>query len=111
VDGVVLKHYKGTLDLDDAAKATGGPAATGLEVASHTFTVKKVPYDVWLDEHGRIAKIVEVFTFSQVPGQTAAKDQVVVTSTSVFSGFGTPVTISVPSDSDVVGPSAVASSK
>ncbi|WP_052440595.1 hypothetical protein [Streptacidiphilus anmyonensis] len=111
VNGVVLKHYKGTLDLARAATATGGPSSAGLALASHTFTVKKVPYDVWLDEHGRINKIVEVFTFSNVPGSTAAKDQVVVTSTSEFSGFGTPVQVALPSDADVVGPSAAASSK
>ncbi|RAG84589.1 hypothetical protein DN069_16215 [Streptacidiphilus pinicola] len=111
VGGVVLKHYKGTLDLADAAKATGGPSSEGLALASRTFTVKKVPYDVWLDEHGRINKVVEVFTFSNVPGSTAAKDQVVVTSTSVFSGFGTPVQVSLPSDADVVGPSAAAGNK
>ncbi|MEY9876094.1 hypothetical protein ABH931_005601 [Streptacidiphilus sp. MAP12-33] len=111
VNGVVLKHFRGTLDLTAAAKATGGPSSQGLALAAHTFTVKKVPYDVWLDEHGRINKIVEVFTFAQVPGSTAAKDQVVVTSTSVFSGFGTPVQVAVPSDADIVAPSAAAGSK
>lgn len=111
VDGVVLTHYKGTLDLSEAAKATGGPGGTGLDVAAHTFTVKNVPYDVWLDSHGRIAKVVEVFTFSQVPGSTVAKDQVVVTSTSAFSDFGTPVAITVPADQDIVSPSAAPSGK
>jgi hypothetical protein len=111
VNGAVLKHYRGTLDLAEAAKATGGPSSAGLALASHTFTVKKVPYDVWLDEHGRINKIVEIFTFSNVPGSTAAKDQVVVTSTSEFSGFGGPVQVALPSDADVVGPSAAAGSK
>ncbi|WP_042373313.1 hypothetical protein [Streptacidiphilus neutrinimicus] len=111
VDGVVLKHYRGTLDLAEASKATGGPSSAGLALAAHTFTVKKVPYDVWLDEHGRISKIVEVFTFSNVPGSTVAKDQVVVTSTSQFSGYGTPVQVALPSDADVVGPSAAAGAK
>ncbi|SEM39086.1 hypothetical protein [Streptacidiphilus jiangxiensis] len=111
VDGVVLKHYRGTLDLTAAAKATGGPSSAGLALAAHTFTVKAVPYDVWLDEHGRINKIVEVFTFAQVPGSTAPKDQTMVTSTSVFSGFGSPVQVTVPSDADIVAPSAAAGSK
>jgi hypothetical protein len=111
LDGVGLKHFRGTLDLAAAAKATGGPSSAGLALAARTFTVKQVPYDVWLDEHGRINKIVEVFTFSNVPGSTSSKDQVVVTFTSVFSGFGTPVQVSLPSDADVVGPSAAAGSK
>ncbi|WP_037608492.1 hypothetical protein [Streptacidiphilus rugosus] len=111
VGGTVLKHYRGTLDLAAAAKAAAGPAAVGLALASHTFTVKKVPYDVWLDEHGRINKVVEVFTFAQVAGSTAAKDQVRVTSTSEFSAFGTPVRIETPAQGDIVAPSAAAGSK
>ena len=113
VRGVVLKHYQGTLDLATAANATGGGAATGLSLAAQTFTVKQVPYQVWLDQHGRIHEIVETFTFSQKPGSTAAKDQVVVTSTSEFSDYGTPVQVSLPKPSEVYGaePSAKASSK
>ncbi|MEZ0064898.1 hypothetical protein ABIA32_000886 [Streptacidiphilus sp. MAP12-20] len=109
--GVVLKHYRGTLDLTASAKATAGPAAAGLALAAHTFTVKKVPYDVWLDEHGRIDKLVEVFTFAQVPGSTAPKDQVVVTSTSQFSAFGTPVKVELPPTGDIVAPTAQPGSK
>ena len=103
VDGVLLKHYKGTLDLAKAATATGGGAGTGLALAARTFTVKQVPYEVWLDQHGRIHRIVEVFTFSKTAGSTAAKDQVVVTSSNSFSGFGTPVTVALPSTGDVYG--------
>ncbi|MEY9962766.1 hypothetical protein ABIA33_000792 [Streptacidiphilus sp. MAP12-16] len=103
VGGVPLKHYKGTLDLARAAGATGGGAASGLALAGHTFTVKQVPYEVWLDEHGRIHRIVETFTFSGVPSSTAAKDQVVVTSTTEFSGFGTPVKVDLPPSKDVYG--------
>ncbi|MFC1420161.1 hypothetical protein [Streptacidiphilus cavernicola] len=103
VDGVLLKHYRGTLDLAKAASATGGGAGTGMELAGRTFTVKKIPYDVWLDQHGRIHRIVEVFTFSSTAGSTAAKDQVQVTSTSAFSGFGSPVTVSLPAAADVYG--------
>ncbi|QMU73154.1 hypothetical protein [Streptacidiphilus sp. P02-A3a] len=101
VNGVVLKHYQGTLDLTQAANATGGGAGTGLSLAARTFTVKKVPYQVWLDPKGRIQEIQEVFTFSKVAGSTAAKDQVVVTSTSEFADYGTPVTVSLPSSKDV----------
>jgi hypothetical protein len=102
VDGVALKHYRGTLDLAKAADATGGPGAEGLRAAAGTFTVKRVPYDVWLDEHGRLHKVVEVFTFSSVPGSTAKKDRVVVTSTTSLSEFGSPVKAAEPAASDVV---------
>ncbi|MBC3843536.1 hypothetical protein GXW82_35040 [Streptacidiphilus sp. 4-A2] len=103
VGGVELKHYQGTLDLAQAAAATGGGAGTGLSLAAKTFTVKQVPYQVWLDQKGRIHEIVEIFTFSKVPGSTAAKDQVVVTSTSGFSGYGNPVSVSVPPAKDIYG--------
>jgi hypothetical protein len=104
VDGVVLKEYQGTLNLAMAATATGGGAATGLSLAAQTFTVKSVPYQVWLDPHGRIHKIVETFTFSEKPGSTAPKDQVVVTSTSEFSDFGTPVEVSLPASGEIYSP-------
>ena len=103
VDGLLLKHYRGTLDLAKAAAATGGGAGTGLTLAGRTFVVKKIPYDVWLDEHGRIHRISEIFTFSKVAGSTAVKDRVVVTSDSAFSGYGTPVTVALPAAKDVYG--------
>ncbi|WP_377270562.1 hypothetical protein [Peterkaempfera sp. SMS 1(5)a] len=102
VGGVVLKHYRGTLDLAKAADATGGPGADGLRMAAGTFTVKKVPYDVWLDAQGRLHKVVEVFTFSSVPGSTAKKDRVVVTSTTSLSDFGGAVQAAEPPAGDVV---------
>jgi hypothetical protein len=101
VDGVSTTRYTGTLDLAQAAQATGGPGAYGLSLAARTFSVKKVPYQVWLDGHGRIIKLVEVFTFSSVPGSSKAADQVTVTSQSDFSRFGTPVKVAVPSGSQV----------
>ena len=103
VDGVVLKHYQGTLDLAQAGAAAGGGAGTGLTLAAKTFTVKKVPYQVWLDQQGRIHEIVEDFTFSKVPGSTAAKDQVMVNSTSEFADYGTPVTVALPAAKDIYG--------
>lgn len=103
VDGVVLKHYQGTLDLAQAGAAAGGGAGTGLTLAAKTFTVKKVPYQVWLDQHGRIHEIVEDFTFSKVPGSAAAKDQVMVHSTSEFADYGTPVTVTLPAAKDIYG--------
>ena len=86
-----------------SSNATGGGAGTALTLAGRTFIVKKIPYEVWLDEHGRIHRIVEVFTFSKVAGSTAPKDQVVVTSGSAFSGYGTPVTVTLPAAKDVYG--------
>jgi hypothetical protein len=101
VHGTVLKHYRGTLDLRKAADATGGRAADGLRMAAGAFTVERVPYDAWLDGQGRLHKVVEVFTFTSVPGSTAKADRVVVTSTTSLSDFGKPVQVAEPAASEV----------
>ncbi|MGW4381853.1 hypothetical protein [Kitasatospora sp. NPDC004531] len=101
VDGVELKHFKGTLDLSKAADATGGRGADGLRMAGQTFTVKEVPYEVWLDGQGRLHKVVENFTFAGVAGSTAAKDQVKVVSTLRLSDFGKPVEAAEPPAGDL----------
>ncbi|MFD4660675.1 hypothetical protein ACFWP2_34260 [Kitasatospora sp. NPDC058444] len=101
VDGVALHHYKGTLDLAKAADATGGRGGDGLRMGAQTFTVKEVPYDAWLDDQGRLRKVVEVFTFAGVAGSKESKDQVRVTSTTSLSDFGKPVEAAEPSASDI----------
>ncbi|MEV7775225.1 hypothetical protein [Kitasatospora sp. NPDC086791] len=99
--GVTLHHYRGTLDLAKAADATGGRGGDGLRMGSQTFTVKEVPFDAWLDDQGRLHKVVEVFTFAGVAGSKDPKDQVKVTSTTSLSDFGKPVEAAEPSASDI----------
>lgn len=99
--GVRLGHYRGVLDLAKAATATGGTAGRGLRMAYRTFTEKRVPYDVWLDTHGRIHKVREVFTFASEPGSRDPGRQVHVTSTTRLADFGAPVTVARPKESDV----------
>ncbi|MFF2548919.1 hypothetical protein ACFVUY_41050 [Kitasatospora sp. NPDC058063] len=101
VDGVALHHFRGTLDLVKAADATGGRGGDGLRTGAQTFTVKDVPYDAWLDDQGRLRKVVEVFTFAGVAGSKEPKDQVKVTSTTSLSDFGKPVEAAEPSASDI----------
>ncbi len=101
VDGVALKHFRGTLDLAKAADATGGRGGDGLRMGAQTFTVKEVPFDVWLDEQGRLHKVVEVFTFAGVAGSKEAKDQVKVVSTTTLSDFGAPVEAAEPAAADI----------
>ncbi|GAA1227943.1 hypothetical protein GCM10009665_18020 [Kitasatospora nipponensis] len=102
VDGVPLKHLKGTLDLAKAADATGGQGGYGLRMAAGTFTVKEVPFEAWLDSQGRLHKVTEVFTFAGVAGSKDPKDQVTVTSSLTLSGFGKPVDATEPAAADVV---------
>jgi len=108
VDGVELKHYKGTLDLAKAAEATGGRGADGLRMAAQTFTVKEVPYEAWLDGQGRLHKVVESFAFAGVAGSKAAKDQVKVVSTTSLADFGKPVDAAEPAAADIYSMKAAA---
>ncbi|MFB8238165.1 hypothetical protein ACFC58_16605 [Kitasatospora purpeofusca] len=101
VDGVPLKHFRGTLDLAKAADATGGRGGDGLRMGAQTFTVKDIPYDAWLDEQGRLHKVVEVFTFAGVAGSKEPKDQVKVVSTTTLTDFGKPVEAAEPAASDI----------
>lgn len=101
VDGVLLSHYKGTLDLAKAAEATGGRGADGLRMAARTFTVKQVPYEAWLDTQGRLHKVVETFGFAGVAGSKEPKDQVKVVSTTALSDFGAPVQAAEPASSEI----------
>ncbi|KJK56836.1 hypothetical protein UK12_20230 [Saccharothrix sp. ST-888] len=101
VNGLELKHYKGTLDLAKAADATGGRGGDGLRMAAQTFTVKEVPYEVWLDGQGRLHKVVETFSFAGVAGSKEAKDQVKVVSTVSLGEFGAAVDATEPGAADI----------
>ncbi|GAA5007134.1 hypothetical protein [Kitasatospora paranensis] len=111
VDGVELKHYKGTLDLAKAAEATGGRGADGLRMAAQTFTHKQVPYEAWLDAQGRLRKVVETFGFAGVAGSKEAKDQVTVVSTTSLADFGKPVEAAEPAASEIYSMKASAPAK
>ncbi|GAA2742925.1 MULTISPECIES: hypothetical protein [Kitasatospora] len=111
VDGVELKHYKGTLDLAKAADATGGRGADSLRMGAQTFTVKEVPYEAWLDAQGRLHKVVETFSFAGVAGSKAAKDQVKVVSVTSLADFGKPVDAAEPAAADIYAMKASAPAK
>ncbi|MER5865686.1 hypothetical protein [Kitasatospora sp. NPDC002040] len=101
VGGVELKHYKGVLDLAKAAEATGGRGGDGLRMAAQTFTLKEIPYEVWLDPQGRLHKVVQTFGFAGVAGSKLPKDQVRVVSTLSLSGFGQPVQAVEPAPAEI----------
>ena len=101
VRGVPVVHYQGTLDLKqaaDAADPAGVPTADAevakkaLAKAAQAFATTRVPFDVYLDEQGRLRRFVGQFEF--VPGPS--RPVVQVTSATELFGFGTPVTVTVP---------------
>ena len=94
VRGASTVHYKGTLDLAKAIKAA--PKANQAELQSTIDKLGgagKLPVDVWVDEQGRVRKLV-----SQVA--SAAKATTVVTIE--YFAFGTPVSIELPPEDQIV---------
>jgi hypothetical protein len=89
--GVRVRHYRGTTDIARAAR-TASPAASGaLRAAARGFSVTEVPFDAYLDDQGRLRKVRQRFTFANVS----------VVSITELSGFGTPVTVTLPEERDI----------
>ncbi|MET7682737.1 hypothetical protein [Streptomyces sp. NPDC005423] len=97
LDGTTVRHYRGTADL--AAAARGAPAGgrAALAAAAKGFATALVPFDVYLDDQGRVRKIEQHFSFvnGQRPGTVA------VTSTTLLHDFGTPADVRLPASTDI----------
>ncbi|HEY3478426.1 MAG TPA: hypothetical protein VGL02_05935 [Streptomyces sp.] len=101
LDGIQVRHYRGTADIARAAKAVD-PAARGpLEAAAKGFTVTGVPFDAWLDGQGRLRKLIQRFTFSSAGTGKGAGQDVTVVSTTTFDGFGVAVPVTMPRAADI----------
>ncbi|WP_073948528.1 hypothetical protein [Streptomyces kebangsaanensis] len=101
VAGVAVRHYRGTADLALAAKSASAAdeaaVRAALEAAAKGFATATVPFDVYLDDQGRIRKIRQSFAF--VNGQRGRT--VAVHSTTLLYAFGTPVTVILPRARDI----------
>jgi hypothetical protein len=91
LDGVAVRHYRGTTDIARAADAASPAARGSLRAAARGFSVTEVPFDAYLDERGRLRMVRLSFTFSNVS----------VVSVTRFSGFGTPVAVRLPAAGDI----------
>ncbi|MFC8350855.1 hypothetical protein [Streptomyces sp. NPDC057280] len=97
VAGIAVRHYRGTADLAVAARdATDGNKAS-LGAAAKGFATAHVPFDVYLDDDGRIRKIRHRFSF--VNGQQ--KGTVAVASTTLLFDFGVAVDVRLPHRGDI----------
>ncbi|AZP18796.1 hypothetical protein ACIGMX_43845 [Streptomyces aquilus] len=97
VAGIAVRHYRGTADLAVAARdATDGNKAS-LGAAAKGFATARVPFDVYLDDDGRIRKIRHRFSF--VNGQQ--KGTVAVASTTLLFDFGAAVDVRLPNGDDI----------
>ncbi|GGV47888.1 lipoprotein [Streptomyces griseoflavus] len=97
VAGTKVRHYRGTADLGQAARAASEANRVTLGAAAKGFATARVPFDVYLDDEGRIRKLRHRFSF--VNGPRAAP--VGVASTTLLYDFGVPADVRLPQDGDI----------
>jgi hypothetical protein len=95
--GTEVRHYRGTADLAAAAKAASPGNRAALKAAAKGFATARVPFDVYLDDQGRIRKVRQRFSF--VNGER--KDTVAVASTTLLYDFGAPADVRLPASADI----------
>ncbi|MGV9881816.1 hypothetical protein [Streptomyces sp. NPDC003006] len=92
VGGAEVRHYRGVADLRAAAKAASAGQRGALGVAAAKgFSEGSVPFDVYLDERGRVRKLRQQFTVANAD----------VASTTLLYGFGVTVGARLPAEKDI----------
>jgi hypothetical protein len=97
VAGTPVRHYRGTADLALAARDASGVNRGPFEAAARGFATAEVPFDVYLDDEGRVRKIRHRFSF--VGGQSGKP--VAVASTALLYDFGVDVEVRLPPGADI----------
>ncbi|MGA5548739.1 hypothetical protein [Streptomyces pseudogriseolus] len=97
VAGARVRHYRGTADLEAASQAASEVNRGPLGAAATGFATARVPFDVYLDDEGRIRKIRHRFSF--VNGER--QEPVAVASTTLLYDFGAPADVRLPADGDI----------
>lgn len=97
VAGTAVRHYRGTADLAVAARNASVGGRDALRAAAKGFATARVPFDVYLDDQGRVRKVRHRFSF--VNGQR--KEAVAVASTTLLYDFGAPVEVRLPAGRDI----------
>jgi hypothetical protein len=97
VAGTAVRHYRGTADLGDAAEGASEGNKGPLASAAKGFASPRVPFDVYLDEEGRIRKLRHRYSFLG-----GGRDNTVgVASTTLLYDFGTPADVRLPAAGDI----------
>ncbi|WP_030718326.1 hypothetical protein [Streptomyces sp. NRRL F-2580] len=94
VAGTKVRHYRGTTDIGRAAGSASAEVRGALEAAAKGFSKDTVPFDVYLDEQGRLRKVRHRFTYVN-------NGVIDVSSTTLLYGFGTPVNVVLPASGDI----------
>ncbi|MFE9678590.1 hypothetical protein ACFYO5_31530 [Streptomyces sp. NPDC006259] len=95
--GTEVRHFRGVADLAVAARGASAGGRDALGAAAKGFATARVPFDVYLDDEGRIRKVRHRFSF--VNGRR--KEAVVVASTTLLYDFGAPVDVRLPAAADI----------
>ncbi|KOT33813.1 lipoprotein [Streptomyces caelestis] len=97
VAGAKVRHYRGTADLRQASRHALDANREALDAAAKGFATARVPFDVYLDDAGRIRKLRHRFSF--VNGRR--DEPVAVASTTLLYDFGIPADVRLPEDGDI----------
>lgn len=97
VAGAEVRHYRGTADLGVAARGASAANRGPLAAAAKGFATADVPFDVYLDDEGRIRKIRHRFSF--VSGER--NGTVAVASTTLLYDFGVRADVRLPASGDI----------
>ncbi|MFE9773816.1 hypothetical protein ACFYOV_19525 [Streptomyces sp. NPDC005931] len=97
VAGTEVRHYRGTADLARASRAASDANKGPLGAAAKGFATAEVPFDVYLDDQGRIRKVRHRFSF--VNGRQ--EQPVAVASTTLLHDFGAAADVRLPEAEDI----------
>ncbi|MFF4589282.1 hypothetical protein [Streptomyces sp. NPDC001388] len=97
IAGTPVRHYRGTADLAVAAEDASAGSRGALAAAARGFATARVPFDVYLDDDGRIRKVRHRFSF--VNGRQ--EHAVAVASTTLLYDFGAPADVRLPAAGDI----------
>ncbi|MER6152550.1 hypothetical protein ACWCQB_21015 [Streptomyces hirsutus] len=95
--GAPVRHYRGTADLHEAAQTASEANRRTLGAAASGFATPEVPFDVYLDDQGRIRKVRHRFSFMNEERSAP----VAVASTTLLYDFGAPVDVRLPKADDI----------
>lgn len=96
LDGIDVRHFRGTTDLAAAARRATHAMRAQLTAAARGFSTTAVPFDVYLDGQGRLRKVRHEFVYDNSEGYGVR-----IASTTSLSAFGTPVRIEQPQPADI----------
>lgn len=105
--GTEVRHYRGIIDMAAAARAASPASRPSLAAAAKGFAKDQVPFDVYLDDQGRIRKLRHRFSFVNTKaagtgkGKGGKREVVDVASTTLLYGFGVSAKIELPDTKDI----------